>query len=349
MAELENPVIKDDDSDAIDQKFMEAAALADRGQDIPDSLIPKATDELTATEETKPEAQSTDRPRDDKGRFTKRPDGSDIPENEREPDERPAKPAATTAEPTKPQSEFEAAKKSKADQENERKDRSWKAINEQKDEIARARAELEQQRQQLQQVARQPRPQQQRKYTSRDLAEAAQEYRKLAKAALQEGDLDKFNENDQLADAAIQHAQQFAQLEAQEAQQEAQARHQSTWQFHMTEAIKSEPELSNPESPISKAMTAMLEQNGQVFWMIPDGFKRAVEIVKLQIEAGSAKELRQKTEDLQKEIERLNEQLTPTPGGAGGKPAGTKKFEDMNDAEQEAYLATAAAKADSGQ
>lgn len=347
--ELENPVITDES----EAKFLEAAALADAGQDIPANLVPGAEAESPTAPEKKEDVPSEeqqpdnsvtdpekkdDRPRDELGRFTKKLDGTDIPEAERQPAEQ--KPAAQP-------SEFEAKRQEKKKQEEERLEKTWENVNRRKDELAERERALQQQEQTLRQQMQQPRQvqEQQREFTSRDLFTAAQDFKARAKKALEEADYDAFNENTALAEAAEQHAQQFYQVEAREAQQTQLHQYGQVWNGHMQKAIESDPDLVKADTPLAKAMHSLLETHGQVFWMIPDGFAKAVEIAKLRLEAGSASELRAANQKLQAEVERLNGLTSIGGSGPTSQPA-PKKFEDMSEEEQNAQLLRAAAAVD---
>jgi hypothetical protein len=293
----------------------------------------KPEDELTPdNSETGPDKQ--ERPRDEKGRLTKTEDGKDIPESEQQPAEEP-----------KPQpSEFEAKRQEKAKKEAERLDKTWQNVDLRKQELERRERELAQREQAVLQ-RQQPQAQQQRQYSSRDLFEAAQDFKARAKKALQEGDYDAFNEQTALAEQAEQSAQQFYQVEAQEAQQAQVEQYGQVWNSHMTKAIEAEPDLVKADSPLAKEMQAILQTHGQVFWMIPDGFPKAVEIAKLRLEAGSASELRGKLTKAEKEVERLTKATTPLRAGPT-QPIQHRKLDDLPIDEQMNELERMAAQAD---
>jgi hypothetical protein len=343
--QIDNPVIKTDEQE---QKFLEAAALADAGRDIPADLVPGVKTEVVPEKKDEPteqpgtvEAEKKDgRPRDALGRFTKTEDGKDIPEAERKPADQPAEPKSGI-------SEYETKKQERAQKEQQRLEKTWENVNRQKDELAAREKALAQQQQSMQQQAQRPKPQQQREFSSRDLWAAAQDFKTRAKKALEESNFDEFNENNALAEQAEQHARQFYQIEAREAQQAQVEQYNHVWSGHMQKAIEADPDLVKPDSPLAKEMHALLETHGQVFWMIPDGFPKAVEIAKLRLEAGSASELRTANAKLQKEVDRLNEQMSLSGGGLTQHPA-KKKFEEMSAGEQEKSLLAAATAVDEG-
>jgi hypothetical protein len=293
------------------------------------------TDESTPdNSETGPDKAKTERPRDELGRFTKTETGEDIPEAERQP-----------AEEEKPQpSDYEAKRQEKARKEAERLDKTWQNVDLRKQELEQRERELAQREQAVLQ-RQQPQVQQQRQYSSRDLFEAAQDFKSRAKKALQDGDYDAFNEQIGLAEQAEQSAQQFYQVEAQEAQQAQVEQYRQLWNGHMEQAIKADPDLIKPDSSLAKEMQSLLQVHGETFWMIPDGFPKAVELAKLRLEAGSASELRGKLTKAEKEVERLTKATTPLRAGPT-QPIQHRKLDDLPIDEQMNELERMAAQAD---
>lgn len=344
--QIDNPEIKTDEQEA---RFLEAAALVDAGRDIPADLVPSTTPEAVTEKKAEPEKlenqpeKKDERPRDAQGRFTKTEEGADIPEAERKPAEEPKKEV-----PKVTASEYEAKKQEKAQKDQQRLDKTWENVNRQKEELAAREKMLAQQEQAARQQAQRPQQvQKQREFTSRELWAAAQDFKARAKEALEASNFDGFNENTALAEQAEQHARQFYQIETREAQQAQTEHYNQLWSGHMQKAIEADPDLTKPDAPLAKEMLSLLETHGPVFWMIPDGFPKAVEIAKLRLEAGSASELRDANKKLQIEVDRLNEQLGLGGGGVTVQPA-KKKFEELSSEEQEKSLLAAATAIDEG-
>jgi len=336
-SELENPILKPSDP-ALDD-IMKAAELADKGADIPANLLGKPADpgSTPATEpgvtgaEPDPEAEPAaapagERARDAQGRFIK---------TEKEIADEKAASEAAVASPATSESDYAKAQREKKEKETARLEKTWENVNRQKEEIEQRRRELEQRERQMSQPRQ--RPQVRREYSSKQVLEASQDFKARAKEALAAGDYDTFNEQNALSDKAFESAAQLYQIEQQEAQQTAQQRHQQTWQGHALEVFKSEPDAANPESPLSKQITQILEQHGNVLWMIPDGFKKAVELAKLRLEAADAPTLRADAAKWKAEVDRLNGLTSPSKDGVTSPPS-TKRFEDMSSKEQEALL-----------
>jgi hypothetical protein len=305
----------------------------------PEAAQPAAEKEEPKTEEQTPdnsevETAKPERPRDELGRFTKTEAGDDIPEAERQPVEKPAEP-----------SEYEAKRQEKARKEAERLEKTWQNVDLRKQELERREREIAEREQALLQ-RQQPQVQpQQRDFSSRELFHAAQDFRARAETLFEEGDIEGAKENARLAKQAEEHAQQFYQVEAREAQQAQVQQYNQVWSGNMQKAIEAEPDLIKADSPLAKALHSLLETHGEVFWMIPDGFPKAVEIAKLRLEAGSASELRDKLTKAEKEVARLTKATTPL--GAGPTPQiQHKKLDDLPIDEQLNELERMAERAD---
>lgn len=349
MADIENPVLKEEQ---IDQNFLKAAELADAGEDIPASLVSdkpaapapvQAETQVEATDDKETDSAGNKRARDPiTGKFIKTE--AEIKAGATA----PAKPDAAKPDSQAQVSEYEAKKAEKAKKEQERLDKTWENVNKRKEELEARRVELEQREQAMRQPQQQQRQPQQRQFSSRELFDAHKDFKARAKTALDAGDYDAFNENQALSEQSLEHAQQFAQIEAQEAQQLGWQKHQETWRGHMIETFKTDPDLSNPESSLSKELVDLLGTHGQIFQMIPDGFPKAVELAKLRMKANSADQLTKTNQKLQTEVDRLNG-LTSISGSAPSPQPSPKKFEDMTSEEQEKHVLAAAQRIDAGQ
>lgn len=347
---LENPVIRTEDLptdfDADDAKFREAAALADSGQDIPAELV-GVTGEEKASETTATTA--TERPRDALGRFTKTETGEDIPEADRKPvDEKAPDATATPA-----LSEFEQKKQEKAAKEEERKARSWENLNREKEELAQRRREFDERQRQISQPQQQRQEQQLREYSSQQLLQAHEDFKRTAREAFKryqetgnEADLDAFNQNDQWAEQAFQNAGQFYQLEQQEAQHAQLEKWNQTWNSKLSEAFKKEPDLAKPDSQLSQRVQNILKQYGQVLYGIEDGFQVGVNIAKLELDAAEAPTLREKLKALEAAKAEQDKLLSPTPGGVTNTAPVKKTLDTMSETELDSYFRRAAMEVD---
>lgn len=333
MNDLPNPVIDDEAAALLNAAHEEDHKPFVESEDNP-SPEPKeepvaATVELEENEPTAEELAdpaNKDRPRDPiTGKFIKKAVE--------------ATPSVTAPAPVQPApvlSEFEQKKQEQKRKDQERKDTSWRAINERKEELDRRQAALEEQRRQFSQPQQQRQQPEPRQFSSQQLLDASDDFKKNAKAAFKryqesgnEADLDEFNKNDQLADQAFQNAGQFFQIEQQEGQQIALQQHNQLWSAHMEQAVKANPDLLKKDSPIAKHMEDLLKTHGELFYMLPDGFKHAEAIAKLRLDAADAPTLREKNAALQKENERLTGLTSLSKGGPTGGPAAKKSFDSL--------------------
>lgn len=336
LAKLEAMAVEHDVQAAEELSAQEPEAAQPAAEkETPDSEITPDNSEAEAD-------KKDDRPRDELGRFTKREDGTDIPESEREPAEKPAE---------QQPSEFEAKKQEKARKEAERLDKTWQNADRRKAELDRFEAELNQRAAQLQQHRSQPQIPQVpvdedgEPITSKALMRAHKDFKTRAKAALDSGDYDAFNENQALADNAFDSAQRVYQLEVQRDQQIAAQQHSQIWNDHVLKIADKDPDIMNLNTPIGKEVYSILEQHGRILFMVENGADIAYDIAKMRLEAGSASELREKLTKAQKEVDELRRKTTPLGAGPTNRP-GPKKLDDLPLDEQVAELGRMAERAD---
>jgi hypothetical protein len=287
--------------------------------------------------ETDPEKKA-ERPRDELGRFTKTEDGKDIPENERK-----------APEPEKPETPYSKAQAERKQKEKERQDRSWEALNAEKDQVRQYAEQLKREAADLQRAREQrttpaPGSNQQPKYTSADLLEAAGEFENLAEKAFETGDPEEFKKQLGLARTARQQAGQLQQLEQQAQAQTQQQQFQTVYAQVMDQTIKAEPDLLKPDSELSKGVAQLLKEE-PVFSHIPDGFRKAVQVDKWRRDAGLVSELREKLTKAEAEVQRLTKATTPL-GAGPTTPIQPKKLESLPLDEQIAELGRMAEQAD---
>lgn len=287
--------------------------------------------------ETDPEKVKVERPRDELGRFTKTEAGEDIPETERKP-----------AEQEKPESDYDKAKKK---QEREK----GLLANFQKDKEAfyaeseRIRAQLQREAAELQRAREQrtspgTSQSQQMRYSSAELWEAANDFDVRAEKAFEAGDPEAFKESLRMAREARQQAGQVQQLEQQATQQAQAHRFQTVYAQGMEQAIQAEPELAKGDSPLSKDVQTLLEQEA-VFSHIPDGFAKAVQVAKWKRDAGLVSELRDKLTKAEAEVQRLTKERTPL-GAGPTTPIQAQDFDKLSTDKQMERLERMAAQYD---
>ncbi len=361
-ATLENPVLKEEE---LDKAFMEAAEAADRGDDIQLPSTPTDGTRAPVVEPEKPaETSSTDttpetkdeRPRDELGRFTKTPDGVDIPVGDREAAPTPDK----TAEEGKPESAY-----AKAQKDQERLNRNRQEFEQEK---ARERDQLAQERQQIakerdewfkqRQPQGQQNGQQQPQPSSLEYAEFAKAQTEKARKLRLAGDDDGADEAAELATKATEAALNAHQSEQAQYQEQAATQGQANWEREMQERIREQPELAKGDTPLAKETMTVMQAYPGVFERIPPirlpsgkivgGFGFAAEVAQLRLKAGAASVLEQENKKLKAENDRLNG-LTGMDGGGPTSPINPRTFEQMSSEEQTNYLNRQAARIDAGQ
>ena len=302
------------------------------------------------------EQPTEDRPRDEFGRFLPKEaapgDGGDVPSppDETKPatekSDQPAEDKPVDGEPrdvvgeAKPSdSKYEKAKK-----DAERRDRSWKALEEEKkrerESIAAEKAELARERQRVtEQLARAPKPDIIGYDGTGQPVYSVDALRGAAKAFEDQGDFEKA----ELARKAIPASERFEQHLA--VQAFTQARDRVT-----QEAVASNPDIANPNTPIYKEMADIYdtearrarEQNRRpLYELIPDFMPIAAEASKLRLDARSGTEWKVKYEQLLQRFEEQNKLLAVN-GSSPTTPRPPKTFETMTTDEQLAAMDRAA-------
>lgn len=260
----------------------------------------------------------------------------------------PGKPAQQPEPSTKPDSKFMQAKK-----DADRRDRSWQALDKEKDEF---RTEREQLRTEVERLRRSAAPPAASPSGSdRDAHGAtAQDYDQLAETYAAEG-------RDDMAEAARNRAQKLrtpAPAAAATVDPVSTPEFQSEWKRHTAELIQADPDLANPESTVVKAANTLLADSnyGRFFRAHPDGIRAAVEVARLmRANAESAQTSRQlitaqeQLKAAQQENDRLNALLQPRGSHPAGPTPGERTLDQMTDSEADAFMRRLAASADRGE
>jgi hypothetical protein len=342
-------------SDAdVHARLLEAAEAADRGEG-PSALeaLPSAKQDNEGGGENK----SGDRATDDNAESNKVPNpeaSAENPEGEtgnaqdRDDNGRFKKKGEQPNNQQDGESKFRRAKR-----EQERLEKTWQGVNQRKTDLDAREQELLRREQEIQQ-ARQQRERQQApearksaRFGSREYMSAADDFEKLAQKALQDQDLEKAQENFQLASKTRAHAIKVAEEEYAEWHQSEQGRFDQSWEQNAKQVVKDNPELADATSEVGKAVQKMLNEN-PVLGLVADGFRSAYEAVKLQREAAAASGLREELKKAKDEVARLNKLVSPQGGkNASGHSASTSQnFANMSEEEQRAYLLSKAESAD---
>lgn len=289
---------------------------------------------------------------------------------------------AATPKPDAPKTEgAEAAKateqpkpgeaKSKFTQEQERRDRSWKALNSEKEAFkaekeatAKAKAELEAERKQMQAereaaiLESTPKPEQfeaaaQRKQTDADALE------KQADRAEDAGDDDQARQLRAKAQRARVEAEQYREAGEQArknppptlaAIQERRAAEEKEWTL---KAAIDFPEFAKPNSAVAKSAVQFLENlkaTDPVLSRHPKAAYFAAEHAHLQVMASAAVNLKKQLDtrdaelgQLRAKVKELEALTAPSGGGSVQQQPGERTFNEMSPSEQEQQLQQAAA------
>ena len=214
---------------------------------------------------------------------------------------------------------------SRAQKEQQRRDRSWQALQAEKEQFRMMQTQWEEQQRmaQLETTRRQYQP------LKRD-GLTAQEYYKGAVTFEREGDYEN-------AYKAHRVAQEMFQAEQGRTQQMQGVEAEYQWRVGMQEAMKVEPAIGDPNSPIAQHLERIIAQNPWIYY-IPQGFQRAAEVADMLTKMGSLSELQDENEKLRADLERFQRKSQPARGGFASPRMGDKDFDEMSLDEQESEL-----------
>ena len=299
-----------------DADLLAMAQALDNGEEFtPEPSAEQEADRAASSSETET-AGDPDKDKPDNSVATKKPgDGTEA-----------AKADKPEGQQTKEPSKFA--------KDRERLDKTWKGVEARKSELDRREQELAEREKQINERAKQAeKPVEQKD----DHGFTASEYEAAAKQFREDGD-------DTRAEAAESRAKKLRESDASAAQEGERKAFLETWHGHVNETLEKRPELKDQAHELSQAVQKLLKED-QVFSFIPDGFKRAVEIADLRIQAASVPSLQAEVDRLKKEIDRLNGERQPGSSGPTSKPK-QKTFDQLSKSEQEAELLRMAEQAD---
>lgn len=342
---LENPVLTPDSDEA---KFLEAAALADKGEDIPADLIGAQSppDDRAPGKLGEPEVGPDGKPKPDNAESAPAETQEQKDQRLRDEQARFKKADEADKDKVKPElSEYEKAKK-----ERERAENQLRNFQKEKDNFrAEADAERNRLRQEADRLRQQAEAPAKPKYKSQEVNEAANEFAARAEKAYEEGDLEEARRNKDLAIQARQQAGKLAEAEQREYYEGNVRQYQEGWKANMITEMRANPDDHKEGSPLREQVSSILGDTelGPIFEAIPDGFKKAVELGKLRIAAEANSALAEENKTLKAEVERLNGLTTPSRGGPAKPGEGKSSFDNMTPDQQDAYLLEQAQKIDS--
>lgn len=215
--------------------------------------------------------------------------------------------------------------------EQARQERSWTALQREKEEFRAQQAKWEEQRrvEQLQTQVQQ-RPLEKGGIDIQGYQRAYQDFRRQA----QQSDSPEDWRN------SLHSLETVLELEAQgrqESERRQQAQYELAWRTDMDAGIAKNPDLQDPNSALYQEVDRIVQQEPYLFY-IPGGFNKAVEIATLLLAAGSDSELRDENEKLRAQLEQYQRSSQPARGGPGKPPQGPRSQEEMSEAEEESFL-----------
>jgi hypothetical protein len=222
---------------------------------------------------------------------------------------------------------------SRAQKEQERKDRSWQALQAEKERFRMMTSQWEEQQRmaQLEQARQTYQPLKKEGLT-------AQEYYEGAVRFEQEGDHENALKAYKVASELGRTEQQrYAQMQEMEAEYQ--------WRLGMQEVGKVFPEIWNPNHPIVGHLERIISENPWIY-RVPQGFQRAAEVAHMLTQMGSIKEKDDEIVALKAQLEKYNRKGQPAKGGYAAPRTTDKEFDEMNLDEMEAHLKGLTAEAD---
>jgi hypothetical protein len=295
-------------------------------KETPDSSEPEPepSSYAKATEDTK---------RDEKGRFK-----ADKPPEVQPPVDDGQK--APTEAPERPLSKFAQAKEREA-KEEARRERSWTALQQEKERLRAEQAKWEEQRrmEELQSQV-QERPLVKDGIDFQGYQKAYQDFRAHAiKTDDPEAWKNALFSHETLVELDFQARQEQDRVQA--------SRMELDWLKKRDAAFERDPDLQNPEYPLRQALERVMQRAPVLYYMPKaEGWDIAMETAELLLAAGSESELRDQLEQALAENEKLRRGSQPARGGPGKPPKGPKSEDDMSIEELEAHYAELSRQAD---
>ena len=210
--------------------------------------------------------------------------------------------------------------------------KGWNDWNQEKDSFRREFGTISQQ---LQALTQQRNGAPRQGYTPQEYLDAAKGLERKAKEAAAVGNVEEADKFLNLASQARDHAQTSWQQQVQQQQQVRQAEFGKVYQASIQKEIENWPELGDPTSDASKYMSSLLEQNPE-FSMTANGFAKAAQVLRLQMEAAESSALREELEQTKAKLQELEKRTAIK--GSSPQQHTSKNFDDMSVDEQRAYL-----------
>jgi len=223
---------------------------------------------------------------------------------------------------------------SRAQKEQERKDRSWQALQAEKEQFRQYASQWEEQQRmaQLEATRQQYQPLKKEGLTAQEYAEGARRFE-------QEGDWEN-------AYKARNVAAELQQAEYQRTEQMRGVEAEYQWRKGMEEVAKAYPKIWDPNDPIVPHLTRIISENPWLYY-VPQGFQRAAEVAHMLTQIGAMKEKDDEIIALKAQLEKYNRKGQPAKGGYATPRTTDKDFDEMDLNEMEEHLKHLTSEADS--
>ena len=206
---------------------------------------------------------------------------------------------------------------------NERLDRNWDKLNEEKAALKKEREELEALKQQHQ-----------------DDQTSPDDYRELAERYKEDGETE-------LAELALEKAKEVEARKSANEQSKVAESIQSNWTENLKDLQEQYPELKDSSSEMARGVENILDQRPHLR-AYSEGIQDAVEFVVSKIAAKKVESLQKENGDLQAQVDELTKQTSVT-GAPPGRESTPKNFDDMSQAQKREKLVDALRNADEQQ
>ena len=221
-------------------------------------------------------------------------------------------------EPKEPTKEPETAPKKE-----DRKSRSWKALEAEKSKFQAERDGLTNRVKELEAALAETQKARTAEYTP-------EEYEAAAKEFAEQGETE-------LAEKARKQAAlgREAQAKAKQATEQSRTEFLSKWNANLETLKAKHPELNTEGSPLGKEVQQLLQH--PAFSLTPNGINDAVQIAQWKLSAGRTETAEKRVKELEAEVKKLREGIEIPPGGGFVRPS-EKTLERMTDAERRDYI-----------
>ncbi len=206
---------------------------------------------------------------------------------------------------------------------NERLDRNWDKLNEEKAALKKEREELEALKQQHQ-----------------DDQTSPDDYRELAERYKEDGETE-------LAELALEKAKEVEARKTANEQSKVAESIQTNWTENLKDLQEQYPELKDSSSEMARGVENILDQRPHLR-AYSEGIQDAVEFVVSKIAAKKVESLQKENGDLKAQVDELTKQTSVT-GAPPGRESTPKNFDDMSQAQKREKLVDALRNADEQQ